>query len=138
MRARVPGIAALYHPRAADRIPLPSIRSPIVRLSVCPWSTTKEVPADAEVVSHQLMRRAGLIRKLGVGLYSWLPFGLRVMRKVERVVREEMNRAGALEVLMPSVQPAELWRESGRWDAMGKELLRFEDRAEREYCSSPP
>jgi prolyl-tRNA synthetase len=108
-----------------------------VRLSTCPWSTTKEAPADAEIVSHQLMMRAGLIRKLGVGLYSWLPFGLRVLRKVERIVREEMNRAGALEVLMPSVQPAELWRESGRWDAMGKELLRFEDRAEREYCYGP-
>jgi prolyl-tRNA synthetase len=108
-----------------------------VRLSVSPWSTTKEAPADAEVVSHQLMIRAGLIRKLGVGLYSWLPFGLRVLRKVERIVREEMDRAGAHEVLMPSVQPAELWRESGRWDAMGKELLRFEDRAEREYCFGP-
>ena len=108
-----------------------------MRLSVSPWSTTKEAPADAEVVSHQLMIRAGLIRKLGVGLYSWLPFGLRVLRKVERIVREEMDRAGAHEVLMPSVQPAELWRESGRWDAMGKELLRFEDRAEREYCFGP-
>jgi prolyl-tRNA synthetase len=83
------------------------------------------------------MVRAGLIRKLGVGLYSWLPFGLRVLRKVERIVREEMDRAGALEVLMPSVQPAEIWRESGRWDAMGKELLRCKDRADREYCLGP-
>jgi prolyl-tRNA synthetase len=108
-----------------------------VRLSTCPWLTTKEVPADAEIVSHQLMLRAGLIRKLGAGLYSWLPFGLRVLRKVERIVREEMNRAGALEVLMPSVHPAELWRESGRWDAMGKELLRFKDRGDRDYCYGP-
>jgi prolyl-tRNA synthetase len=108
-----------------------------VRLSACPWSTTKEIPADAEVVSHQLMLRAGLIRRLGVGLYSWLPFGLRTLRKVERIVREEMDRAGALEVLMPSVQPADLWRESGRWDVMGKELLRFTDRADREYCYGP-
>jgi prolyl-tRNA synthetase len=106
------------------------------------WSQTfiptlKENPADAEIPSHQLLLRAGLIRKLAGGLYTFLPLGLRALRKVERIVREEMNRAGALEVLMPSVQPAELWRESGRWDAMGKELLRFEDRAEREYCYGP-
>ena len=86
-----------------------------MRTSQFPLHTVKETPADAETASHKLMLRAGLIRKLASGLYTWLPLGLRVLRKVERIVREEMDRAGALEVLMPTVQPAELWQESGRW-----------------------
>jgi len=100
-------------------------------------ATVKETPADAEVISHQLMLRAGLIRKLAAGLYTWLPLGLRVLRKVEAIVREEMNRAGAQEVLMPAVQPAELWQESGRWDQMGEEMLRLKDRHQREFCFGP-
>ncbi len=100
-------------------------------------ATVKETPADAEVISHQLMLRAGMIRKLASGLYTWLPMGLRVLRKVEAIVREELNRAGAQEVLMPAVQPAELWQESGRWDAMGAEMLRLKDRHEREFCFGP-
>jgi prolyl-tRNA synthetase len=100
-------------------------------------ATMKETPADAEVISHQLMLRAGLIRKLAAGLYTWLPLGLRVLRKVERIVREEMDRAGAQEVLMPAVQPAELWQESGRWEAMGAEMLRLRDRHERDFCFGP-
>jgi len=100
-------------------------------------ATVKETPADAEVISHQLMLRAGLIRKLAAGLYTWLPLGLRVLRKVETIVREEMNRAGAQEVLMPAVQPAELWQESGRWDKYGPELLRMRDRHQREFCFGP-
>ena len=100
-------------------------------------ATQKEVPADAEVISHQLMLRAGMIRKLAAGLYTWLPMGLRVLRKVENIVREEMNRAGAQEVLMPVVQPAELWQESGRWDQFGPELLRMNDRHERDFCLGP-
>ena len=108
-----------------------------MRLSELPINTLKEVPADAEVVSHQLMLRAGLIRRLTAGLYSWLPMGLRVLRKVERVIREEMDRAGALEVLMPTIQPAELWQESGRWEQYGPELLRLIDRHERPYCYGP-
>ncbi|GAA5169025.1 proline--tRNA ligase [Modicisalibacter zincidurans] len=100
-------------------------------------ATLKEVPADAEIVSHQLMLRAGMIRRLTSGLYSWLPIGLRTLRKVERIVREEMDRAGAQEVLMPSVQPAELWQESGRWDQYGDLLLRIRDRHERDYCYGP-
>ncbi|WP_088920896.1 proline--tRNA ligase [Granulosicoccus antarcticus] len=100
-------------------------------------STAKETPNDAEIASHQLMLRAGLIRRLGSGLYSWLPLGLRVVRKIEAVVREEMNKAGALEVLMPSIQPSELWQESGRWEKFGPELLRLHDRHNREYCVGP-
>ncbi|NTU60651.1 MAG: proline--tRNA ligase, partial [Deltaproteobacteria bacterium] len=99
--------------------------------------TLKEDPAEAEVVSHRLMMRAGYIRKLAAGIYSYLPAGLRVLRKVERIVREEMNRAGAQEVLLPAVQPAELWKESGRWDFYGKELLRFQDRHNRDCCLGP-
>ena len=99
--------------------------------------TIKEAPADAELVSHRLMIRAGYIRRLAAGIYSWLPLGLRVLRKVEAVVREEMNRAGAIELLMPAVQPAELWRESGRWQAYGPELLRFKDRHERDFVIQP-
>ena len=108
-----------------------------MRWSQYPVNTTKETPADAEVVSHQLMLRAGLIRKLAAGLYSWMPLGLRAMRKVENIVREEMNRAGALEVLMPGVIPAELWVESGRWEKFGPELLRLKDRHERDFCLGP-
>ena len=100
-------------------------------------ATQKETPADAVVISHQLMLRAGMIRKLASGLYTWLPMGLRVMRKVEAVVREEMNAAGALEVLMPSIQPAELWQESGRWEQYGPELLRLKDRHQRDFCVGP-
>ncbi len=100
-------------------------------------STLKETPSDAEVVSHQLMLRAGMIRKLAAGVYSWLPVGLRVLRKVEAIVREEMNRSGAQEVLMPAVQPAELWEESGRWEKYGPELLRIKDRHQRNFCFGP-
>ncbi len=100
-------------------------------------ATLKETPADAEVISHQLMLRAGMIRKLASGLYSWLPFGLRVLRKVENVVREEMNRADAQELLMPAVQPAELWQETERWNQMGAEMLRLKDRHGRDFCFGP-
>ncbi|MEZ2744479.1 proline--tRNA ligase [Halopseudomonas bauzanensis] len=100
-------------------------------------STLKETPADATVISHQLMLRAGMIRKIASGLYTWLPMGLRVLRKVERVVREEMDSAGALEVLMPAIQPAELWQESGRWEQYGPELLRLQDRHGRDFCVGP-
>ncbi len=100
-------------------------------------ATLKETPADASVISHQLMLRAGMIRKIASGLYTWLPMGLRVLRKVEQVVREEMNASGALEVLMPAIQPAELWQESGRWEQYGPELLRLTDRHEREFCVGP-
>jgi len=106
-------------------------------LSKFQLSTLKETPSDAEVSSHQLMLRAGLIRKLASGLYSWLPLGLRIMRKVENIVREEMNNSGALEILMPAVQPSELWQESGRWDQYGPELLRMTDRHGREFCFGP-
>ena len=100
-------------------------------------STLKETPADAEVISHQLMIRAGLVRRLASGLYTWLPLGLRVLRKVESIVRKEMDNAGALELLMPAVQPAELWQESGRWEQYGPELLRLIDRHQRDYCLGP-
>ncbi len=99
--------------------------------------TLKEIPSEAEVPSHQLMFRAGMIRKLAAGIYSYLPFGLRAIRKVESIIREEMNRAGAIEVLLPFVQPAELWQESHRWDAYGKELLRLKDRHDRDCCLGP-
>jgi prolyl-tRNA synthetase len=97
----------------------------------------REVPSDAEITSHQLMIRAGMIRKLTSGIYSYLPLGYRVMQKLERIIREEMNRSGAQEVFMPMVQPRELWEESGRWSHYGKELLRFRDRNERECCLGP-
>ncbi|MCZ6470269.1 MAG: proline--tRNA ligase [Gammaproteobacteria bacterium] len=100
-------------------------------------ATLKETPVDAEIVSHQLMLRAGMIRRLASGIYSWMPIGLMILRKVEKIVREEMNKAGALEVLMPAVQPAELWQESGRWDQFGPELLRLKDRHQRHYCIGP-
>lgn len=108
-----------------------------MRLSRYPLFTLKETPADAEVVSHQLMLRAGMIRKLGAGLYTWLPLGLRVLKKVEQIVREEMDRAGALEVIVPPQVPAELWQESGRWDKYGPELLRFKDRHQRDFILGP-
>ncbi len=108
-----------------------------MRLSQFGLTTLKEVPAEAEIVSHQLMLRAGLIRRLTSGIFSWMPLGLRVLRKVEAVVREEMNRAGALELLMPAVQPAELWQESGRWDQYGSLLLRITDRHQRDFCFGP-
>ncbi|MDF1760006.1 MAG: proline--tRNA ligase [Coxiellaceae bacterium] len=100
-------------------------------------STTRETPADAELVSHQLMLRAGMIRKVASGIYTWLPLGYRVLRRVEKVIRHAMDEAGAMEMLMPSVQPAELWQESGRWDKYGPELLRITDRHEREFCYGP-
>ncbi len=100
-------------------------------------ATLKETPSDAEVISHQLMLRAGMIRKMASGLYNWLPMGLRVLRKVENIVREEMNKSGAMEVLMPVVQPAELWEESGRWQQYGPELLRMSDRHDRPFCLGP-
>src|SRR5580765_4577139 len=100
-------------------------------------ATQKEVPAEAEIVSHRLMLRAGLIRRLSAGIYTWLPLGLRALRKVEAIVREEMNRAGALELVMPVVQPAELWQQSHRWEEYGPELLRFKDRHERDFVMQP-
>src|SRR3990170_2488032 len=99
--------------------------------------TIKETPSDAEVVSHKLMLRSGMIRKVAAGIYNLLPLGLRSIRKVEAIVREEMNRAGAQEVMMPIVLPSELWKESGRWDFYGKELLRVKDRHERDFCLGP-
>jgi prolyl-tRNA synthetase len=108
-----------------------------MRLSAYPIVNLKELPAEAEIVSHQLMLRAGLVRRLSAGLYTWLPMGLRVLRKVERIIREEMDRAGAFETLMPTVQPAELWQESGRWDQFGPELLRLRDRHDRSYVYGP-
>jgi len=108
-----------------------------MRLSQFHLATVKEVPADAEIASHQLMIRAGMIRKLAAGLYTWSPLGLRVLRKVEAVVREEMNRAGAIEMLMPSVQPRELWEETGRWEKFGGQLLKIKDRKEQEFCYGP-
>src|SRR5690606_24900006 len=108
-----------------------------MRLSRYPIQTAKESPAEAEVISHKLMLRAGLIRRLAAGIYTFLPFGLRAVRKVEAIVREEMNRAGALELLMPAVQPAELWQESGRWDQYGPELLRLKDRHQRDFVIGP-
>ncbi|MFZ2726580.1 MAG: proline--tRNA ligase [Methylococcaceae bacterium] len=108
-----------------------------MRTSQFPLNTVKETPADAEIVSHQLMIRAGLIRKLAAGLYTWLPLGLRVLRKVEAITRAEMAKAGALEVLMPALQPAELWQETGRWQHYGPELARLKDRHERDFCLGP-
>ena len=108
-----------------------------MRFSEFALTTLKEVPAEAEIVSHKLMLRAGLIRRLASGLFTWMPLGLRVLRKVEAVVREEMDRAGALELLMPAVQPSELWEESGRWDKYGPLLLRMRDRHDREFCFGP-
>ncbi|OQW40247.1 MAG: proline--tRNA ligase [Proteobacteria bacterium SG_bin4] len=100
-------------------------------------TTLKEAPAEAELISHQLMLRAGLIRRLGSGLYTWMPLGLRVLRKIENIIRDEMNRSGAIEVLMPAIQPAELWQESGRWEVFGPQMLRIKDRHEHDFCFGP-
>jgi len=108
-----------------------------VRTSQFPITTLKEAPHDAEIISHQLMLRAGMIQRIAAGIYTWMPLGLRVLRKVEQIVREEMNRSGAVEVLMPAIQPAELWQESERWEQYGPELLRIKDRHEREFCFGP-
>ena len=108
-----------------------------MRTTQFPLSTVKEIPADAEITSHKLMIRAGLIRKLAAGLYTWLPLGLRVLRKVEKITREEMEKTGALEVLMPTLQPAELWQETGRWEQYGPELARLKDRHQRDFCLGP-
>ncbi|MEJ1249331.1 proline--tRNA ligase [Denitratimonas tolerans] len=108
-----------------------------MRLSQFHLNTSRETPADAEIVSHQLMLRTGMIRKLAAGIYTWSPLGLRVLRRVEAVVREEMDRAGAIEMLMPSVQPRELWEETGRWEKFGGQLLKIRDRKETEYCYGP-
>src|SRR5471032_2656205 len=108
-----------------------------MRVSQFFLSTLREAPADAEIVSHQLMLRAGLIRRLAGGIYTWMPLGLRIVRKVEAIVRDEMNRAGAIELLMPVVQPAELWQESGRWEKFGPDLLRFKDRHQRDFVIGP-
>jgi len=108
-----------------------------MRTTQFPLSTVKEIPSDAEIASHKLMIRAGLIRKLASGLYTWLPLGLRVLRKVEKITREEMEKAGALEVLMPTLQPAELWQETGRWEQYGAELARLKDRHDRDFCLGP-
>jgi prolyl-tRNA synthetase len=99
--------------------------------------TLKEAPSDAEIVSHKLMMRAGMIRKLGAGIYNYMPMGLKVIRKVEAIIREEMDQAGAVELLMPVIQPAELWQETGRWDKMGPELLRIKDRHDRDFLIQP-
>ena len=100
-------------------------------------ATLREAPADAEVISHQLLLRAGMIRQVAAGIYNWLPLGLRVLRRVEAIVREEMDASGAREVLLSAVQPAELWQESGRWEEYGPELLRFQDRHKRDFCLGP-
>ena len=100
-------------------------------------ATLKETPSDAEVISHKLMLRAGMIRQVAAGVYNWLPLGLRVLQQVEQIVREEMDKSGALEILMPGVQPAELWQQSGRWEDYGPELLRLKDRHQRDFCLGP-
>ena len=108
-----------------------------MKVSQFPLSTLREIPADAEVISHKLMLKAGMIRRLSSGLYTWAPLGLKVLRKVEAIIREEMNKTGAIELLMPTVQPSELWQESGRWEEYGPELLRFKDRKGAEFCFGP-
>src|SRR5690606_18114548 len=131
-------------PAAADRVPAASLLHgtisghsrmlmPPMRLSQFHPHTEKETPAEAELVSHRLMLKAGMIRKLSAGIYTWSPLGLRVLRRVEAVVREEMNAAGAIELLMPSIQPRELWDETGRWEKFGGQLLKIRDRKDAEY-----
>lgn len=124
-------------PRLPFLVAAQSTRANRMRASKYLLATVKETPADAEIISHQLMLRCGMIRQLASGLYTWLPLGLRVLHKVTRIVREEMDKSGAMEVSMPVVQPAELWRESGRWQDMGPELARFRDRHERDFCLGP-
>jgi len=108
-----------------------------MRVSQFLFSTLREAPAEAELISHKYMLRAGLIKRLGSGLYTWMPLGLRILRKIEQVIREEMNRSGALELLMPAVQPAELWQESGRWEVFGPQMLKMQDRHQHDYCFGP-
>jgi prolyl-tRNA synthetase len=108
-----------------------------MKLSQYYLPTYKETPQEAELSSHRLMLRAGLIQRIGSGIYTWLPLGLKVLQKVEAIVREELNKAGALEVLMPNIQPAELWQESGRWEDFGPLLLKIKDRHQREFCFGP-
>ena len=108
-----------------------------MELSKYPLKTYKDTPSDAELVSHRLMLRAGLIKKLASGLFTWMPLGLRVLRKIEDIVRAEMNESGAFEVLMPAIQPSDLWEETGRWDAYGNLLLKIVDRHERRFCFGP-
>jgi len=100
-------------------------------------STLKEAPAEAELISHQLMIRAGLVKRLGSGLYSWMPMGLRVLKKIETIIRDEMNKAGAIELLMPAIQPSDLWKETGRWDVFGPQMLKINDRHDRSFCFGP-
>jgi len=100
-------------------------------------STLKEAPSEAELISHKLMIRAGFIKRLGSGLYSWMPLGLKVLRKIEAIIRNEMNKAGALELLMPAIQPAELWEETGRWELFGPQMLKIKDRHDRSFCFGP-
>jgi prolyl-tRNA synthetase len=116
---------------------IPSPEAVPMRLSQFHLRTSKETPADAEIISHKLMLKAGMLRKLAAGLYTWSPLGLRVLRKVENIVREEMNAAGAIELLMPTIQPKELWEETGRWQKFGPQLLKIKDRKEAEYCYAP-
>src|SRR5690606_13592218 len=111
--------------------------APSMKASEFHLSTLKEAPADAEVASHRLMTRAGMIRRLAGGIYTYMPLGLRTIRRIEAIIREEMDRAGAIELLMPVVQPAELWQESGRWDKYGPELLRLRDRHQRDFIVQP-
>src|SRR4249919_1799572 len=115
----------------------PSVETRPMRLSQFHLRTSKESPADAEIVSHKLMLKAGMLRKLAAGIYTWSPLGLRVLRKVEQVVREEMNRAGAVELLMPTIQPSELWEETGRWQKFGPQLLKIKDRKDADFCFAP-
>jgi prolyl-tRNA synthetase len=131
---RCDGIQTLILPAAFRPV---RQQHPAMKASQFFISTLKEAPADAEVMSHKLMLRAGFIKRLGAGIYSYMPMGLRVIRKIEAIIREEMNRAGAVELLMPVVQPAELWQESGRFQAYGPELLRIKDRHERDYVIQP-
>src|SRR3546814_792303 len=122
---------------AHGRMPNPSPTTAHMRLSQFHLHTEKETPAEAEIASHRLMLKAGMLRRLAAGLYTWSPLGLRVLRKVEAIVREEMDRAGAIELLMPTIQPKELWEETGRWQKFGGQLLKIRDRKDAEYCYAP-
>src|SRR3546814_2334700 len=122
---------------AQGRMPNPSPTTAHMRLSQFHLHTEKETPAEAEIANHRLMLKAGMLRRLAAGLYTWSPLGLRVLRKVEAIVREEMDRAGAIELLMPTIQPKELWEESGRWQKFGGQLLKIRDRKDAAYCYAP-